>query len=649
MAVEIPRINRFDSQGPQSVGRIEANAPNLLASSAPLREGFNNLASTTLDVVEARNKALRKQELAAKDLKATELAIRYEQSLKGDLDRLKQLKGDPTPVYKQFDEKMYELENTTYSQVGEDAETQAMLKEKMVKVNGRIYDSRTTNQTQQYYGWQNDVANGSVKLRKDNAMNSAAMFDVKKPLSYGGVRSALDEIEQTRISVAQVNGYDIKKVKDDNGGERWDYSNAPMIEAQIKADIGDAVIPMVKSLNSAGKVNEAKFVIEDNKKWLNADDLAKLTSDNDEASVKNRALENLAKQSSWSLDQINALPDVGEDVKLKMREINHTNALHAERERSQKVNKVMNTMYQEIQAARGTTSPYVSADDFKNRSKLWQNNKDMLSIENMKTIDKLVTDVEETDPRAFNEAMGLVQSGELTTIGGERLLNLRSKIEDKVWNKVFDTYFRNNLPDTESRKQANIAFATKEVTSYFTKQTDQYGNPAFPQNKKGKYSNATDEQLVASAQQQLADIIGSNPSMSTKEIQDKAKELYNDALKARDESTPGWIKGVRSFMDGFRSQNPLLGGKRPSLSTTTANANEAAVKITPDQVQNNPPAATQQNIPAATQNGGNMAKWSPVQWFQAYDADPANKNRSFANPQDKQKAVKEYARKQLGK
>jgi len=196
-----------------------------------------------------------------------------------------------------------------------------------------------------------------------------------------------------------------------------------------------------------------------------------------------------------------------------------------------KVDTVMNQMYQDIQAVNNSKTPYVSVEDFKNRSNLWKNNKDMLSVENMKTIEKLVTTVEETDPKAFNEAMALVQSGELSTIGGQRLLDLRSKIEDRVWNKVFDTYFRGNVPDSESRKQANIAFASKEITGYFTKQVDQYGNPTFPKNKKGQYTNANDEQLVSQSQQQLADWIASNPSVTTKEIQEKQKKDFDAPRK----------------------------------------------------------------------------------------------------------------------
>lgn len=654
MAVVIPKLERIDPTGPQSAGRLQLDAPNLLGATAPLREGVGALANATVDVIEQRQKSLRKQELAAKDLKATEAAIKYETKLKGDLTRIEQIGGDATPAYKAFDDGMAELENTTYTNVGEDAETRAILKEKIIKANGRVQDERTVNQTKQYYKWQKEVADSSVSLKRDNAMKSSQYLDVKNPATFGAVQSQIDEIEQTRISIGLQNGYDIKQVTDDNGVTRWDYSNAPAIETQIKGDIGDTVIPMVKALNASGKANEAKALIEGQKKWLNADDLAKLTSDNDEASVKNRALDELTKIGrNPSIDQINNLKGVGEDVKLKMREINHTNSLHRERENNQKVDSVMNKMYQDIQAAKGSDTPYVSAEDFKNRNPLWKNNKDMLSVENMKSIDKLVTNVEVTDPEAFNQAMRLVQNGELEGLSGQKFLALRSRIDDGIWKTMFSSYFRQNLPDTESRKQSNIAFSSKEVTGYFNKQTDQYGNFTFPRNKKGQYTNSNDEALVADSQRQLGEWIATNPSVTTAEIQDKSKELYNDALKAREEATPGWIKNVRSFMDSFKAQNPFIGGKRPTLSNETP----PAVKITPDQVQNNPPAATTATQAAtvpgsqqtAPQNGGNMAKYTPAQWFSAYDADPANRGKSFANPEDKKKAVRDYARKKLGK
>lgn len=656
MAVVIPRLQQITPAGPQQSDRIQAEAPNLLGATEPMRKGLGSAISTVSDAYTDIQNDLRKKELAVKDLKATEKAIGYEQALKARLDIAKQQKGDPTPYYKQFDEDMVKLESALYDD-DLDPETQILLKEKVIKANGRILDTRSTNYTGQYYGWQKEVADSSVKLRQDNAVKDSAYLDATNPISFGKVQASLDEIQGTRTAIAIQNGYDIRQVKDEKTGVvTWDYSNAPAIEAQIKADIGDTIIPMVKTLNGAGKVTEAKAIIESQKKWLNADDIAKLTAENDEASVKNRALDALSKLGpNPSIDQINNLKGIGEDVKFKMQELNHTRSLHRQRETKMKVDTVMNQMYQDIQAVNNSKTPYVSVEDFKNRSNLWKNNKDMLSVENMKTIEKLVTTVEETDPKAFNEAMALVQSGELSTIGGQRLLDLRSKIEDRVWNKVFDTYFRGNVPDSESRKQANIAFASKEITGYFTKQVDQYGNPTFPKNKKGQYTNANDEQLVSQSQQQLADWIASNPSVTTKEIQEKTKELYNDAIRAKEEATPQWIKNIRSFMDSFRSQNPLLGGKRPSLSTDNTQ-NPAAVKITQDQVNNTPPAnATQQaqTVPGsqqtAPQNGGNMAKWTPAQWMSAFDSDPANRDKSFANPAAKRDAVKKYAREKLGK
>ena len=144
MPVQIPRVNRFEQQAPGQSERIQVNAPNLLGATAPLREGVSNLANTAIDVMEARQKEARKQELAVKDLKATEAAIKYEQTLKGELDRLKQLKGDVTSAYKQFDEKTLTLEDDIYTSVGEDQETRLMLKEKIIKANGRIADTRST-------------------------------------------------------------------------------------------------------------------------------------------------------------------------------------------------------------------------------------------------------------------------------------------------------------------------------------------------------------------------------------------------------------------------------------------------------------------------------------------------------------------------
>lgn len=609
MAVEIPRLQRFDAQAPQSAGRLQAEAPNLLGATQPLREGFQAGLS---DVSEAAA-AIRKQQIAAKDLKALEYSTRYENKLKTELDRIKQVKGDTTKLYEEFDKTMVQSESELYDDVT-DPETQQLLKEKIIRANGRIVDTRSTQYTQQYYSWQKEVSDSSVKLKQDNTVRDAQFLDVKNPLSFAKVRGQLSEIEATRVAVARQNGYDIPVITDKNGVQTIDYSKAPAIEAQIKADIGDALIPTVKSLNAAGKVKEAKQLIEDErlKKWLNAKDLATLTADNDEASVKNRALEQLATQPEWTIDQINALKDVGEDVKLKMREINNTNNIHREREQKKKADDTFVKMINEIEAVNKTPNPYVSPQDFKDRSPLYKNNRDLLSASQRKALDKYFDDNRETDYETMSDVYDMFRNNELDKLTGAQVLEIRSKLSLRDEGRFQAMYQAQAKPTSEAAKNVLTKTAIERVHKSFERLNYTDGSPIFKRNNKGKFSKK-DSELLDEVTKAAEDYVSGNPKWTQEGenaiIAEKLQEIQTRKQEERDNSYGQKLKG---FFKGFlgpdeppKSNNPFKGGSAP--------------------VQTNPVASTPKPQTTTAQPGNNapaseMSKWSNTDWVKDYQS-----------------------------
>lgn len=462
MAVVIPRLESINPAGPQQSERIQVNAPNLLGATAPLREGLSSAVESVSDAYTEVQKELRKKELAAKDLKATEKAIGYEQALKARLDVAKQQKGDPTPYYKQFDEEMVKLESSLYDD-DLDPETQMLLKEKVIKANGRILDTRSTNYTGQYYGWQKEVADSSVKLRQDNAVKDSAYLDATNPISFGKVQASLDEIQGTRTAIAIQNGYDIRQVKDEKTGVvTWDYSNAPAIEAQIKADIGDTVIPMVKALNAAGKTKEAKAIIESQKKWLNANDLATLTADNDEANVKNQALvliSSLKNQSGKAaLDEVEK-SNVSSAIRFKARELIDTKDRQEQNALARKRDQAKSFLYQFIDEKQRSTTPFATVNEFKD-SPEYKKFKDVLDATQLKALEERIEAPPTSDPKAKEKISAVYRTTGFANLTdaqfNEYLKGLDKQDRDRYWT------LRENikkptkgLTEAQSRARAN--------------------------------------------------------------------------------------------------------------------------------------------------------------------------------------------------
>ena len=488
MAVEIPKLNRFEPQAPAATGRIEANAPNLLGSTAPIRQGANQLVESTINVEEARQKAIRKQELAAKELKAEEFGIKYEQKLKADLDVLGQLKGDVTPAYKSFDEKSIEFENEIYKQAGEDPETRAMLRERIIRANGRIADTRNTNQTKQYYAWQKEVTDGSVKLKQDNAMKSSEFLDVTTGAGIRGVKTSLDDIQASRTNVAIQNGYDIKQVKDEKTGRvTWDYSGAPAIEAQIKKDIGDAVIPMVKALNASGKTNEAKWLINDQKAWLNAEDLSRLMSDNDDADVRNQALALTATLKNQSgkaaFDEIDK-SNKSEAIKFKARELVDTRDRQNENANARKRKDANNYLYEYIDEKQRSTQPFATISEFKD-SPQYKELKGVLTPSDLKTLEQRIEAPPSSDPKALQKISEVYTSTGFKNLSNAEFNKLLGGLDQQARNRY--TSLRESLvkpPKGLTEDQARSRLNT--MTGYFMSDAKIAG--IIPKNNKDKWS-----------------------------------------------------------------------------------------------------------------------------------------------------------------
>lgn len=613
MAVEIPRLQRFDTQAPESAGRLRTEAPNLLGATASLREGFQAGLSDVSEALDARQKEIRKQQLAAKDLKALEYSTRYEQKLKTGLDSLKQMKGDTTQAYKAFDESMVKAESELYDEVT-DPETQQLLREKVIRANGRITDTRSTQYTQQYFSWQKEVADSSVKLRQDNAAKDAQFLDVKNPLSFAKVQKHLDEIEATRVAIAQQNGYNIPVKVDENGVKTIDYSQAPMIESQIKADIGDALIPTVKSLNAAGKVKEAKQLIDSKmiKRWLNAKDLATLTAENDEANVKNLALEQLAAQPEWTIDQINGLKGVGEDVKLKMREINHTNSLHREREQKKKADDTYLKMINEIEATSKTANPYVSPQDFKDRSPLYKNNRDLLSASQRKALDNYFDQNRSTDYDTMADIYEMFRNNELDKLTGAQVMEMRSKLSTRDEARFQAMYQAQTRPTSEAAKNVLTKTAIDRVNRSFERLTYTDGSPIFKRKNNGKFSKS-DNELLDEVTKRAEDYVKGNPKWTQEGedavIAETLQDIQARKQKERDESLGQQIRGFfRGFMGPAQPStpaNPFKGGAAPVPANPVATAQPA------------PQAAAQ---PGTTTTANEMSKWTPTDWVRDYQS-----------------------------
>ena len=204
-------------------------------------------------------------------------------------------------------------------------------------------------------------------------LNSGLRLDAARPETFANMHTYAQDIIQARIARGSQTGSLVTKPDG-----TIDYEQGP-VGPQIKKDIGDAVIPLVKSLNAAGKVKEGKQVIDQYAPFLNAADRATLLSDNNEADVNNQAIVALTKLQQdvaaanpnnpdrrVMLSDIDKMKDLSPAVRFKVIEkndiFNKRQDAEIDRKREIQVTEEFNRLVQR----QASPEAYVSEDEWLN-------------------------------------------------------------------------------------------------------------------------------------------------------------------------------------------------------------------------------------------------------------------------------------------
>ena len=211
MAVELPRIGRLEPQAPQSVGRFEANLPNIAEATAPI----GRAVSESVDKIADANTAFTKKQQSVWDVKTSDLANQFELRRKEALAKINVKDGDTLSEYKKYDEDADNDYNEVLKQYGTmDPMFQELLKNKISTAYGKQESFRNIQQFEQDYKYQNNVTKSAIALDQDNFLNAGLRLDIKDPKSFTLLDGFRSRIEQAHISQGERSG---TLVRDDKG------------------------------------------------------------------------------------------------------------------------------------------------------------------------------------------------------------------------------------------------------------------------------------------------------------------------------------------------------------------------------------------------------------------------------------------------
>lgn len=632
MAIQVPRIKKFQAQAPESVGRQNFTAPNDDEGAAIVRQQIGKTAGSLADAYSDYDAAVTKQEQQARELKATELQNIYETKVKGELARIGTLKGDMTSQYKDLDANMQKWQGEISKDLGDENLT-ALYQQKVMRSNNRLYQQRTLQQAKQFYEYQDETVKSTVKLRQDDAVQNSAILDARNPGTFVPLQQSIDAIEKARAAQGEMNGF---KIKYEDGQAIYE----PAVETAIKNDIGDAIKPIVKTLNGAGKAKEAQAIIEKYGRWLNADDRDKLVSENRQTGIKNEALvvvSQIQASGPAGLAAIDARADLTPEVKEKAREIYDTRERQLDSARTRKSRMVLNRVMTDIQSRQdadaknpdGTPTAYVSAADFREKSPYYKNNKDLLTPAQWKNIEAMIAgSPTESDSKVLAEVYNKIADGSIEDLTPEELLDYKTKLSKQDFNKVDRIFLRGNQPESVAQKRAHITWATKEMRNKIGAATID-DEPLFPRTANGRFLDPDDNVIVADINNRLSDFITESPNATESSIKQKQAELLAEAIEKKNKA-----RNSNPILNFFR-KNKFDGG---AVAPTATPAPTAAAVVRPQAQQAVKPSAT---LPTKSV----MSTWQVKDWKKAYMAEnpgkaPPNGNQLSAFKQKKLAAGK---------
>lgn len=509
--VQIPRVGRLEPQAPTSVGRMEVNVPNFSEAAAPASRGVEVATKNVMNAQEARENEIKKQRLTALDIKSSDESNQFEYWSKQKLAEIKLKSGDTTADYVKYDEEAQAKYKEVFSKYENmDGEFKSLLDKKLNNTYGAQQSFRNIQQSEQTYKYRDSVYNEKNKLAVDNFMNAGLYVNEKSPDTFSALYYHRDEIVQTRIAQGSQTGV----LTPEN---QQDYMNTA-VGVMIKKDMGDAVIPLVNSLNAAGKVKEGKKVIDDFSQYLNATDKAKLLSDNNESDVNNQAIVKLTElQASVAaanpnnpnrrvmLSDIEKIPDLSPAVRFKVIEKNDIFNKRQDAEQDRKMELLVSTTFEELVKQQAGPNAFVSEAEWINspqgKNFMAQGPKPS-DVNNMRAMVVAPTKSKASALEAFNQGvidrnLWKMTPRDIAEIYPHLNKQDRTRFDEMRRDQLFDSRNNKEGPVTGDKISGMHGRMTKALEEQMKSFRDpKSGDLLFETNSKGKFSEDYDIQML---------------------------------------------------------------------------------------------------------------------------------------------------------
>ncbi len=276
MPVQIPTLERIAPQAPTSIGRTDTSVASPVQGDKAIEQAATGVVNEYADYQ-------AKAEQHANEMIATKAANDFEVKKRMSLAELSKKQGDTTEDYNQLTKDSVDWQNQIVEQYGKNTQLKNLINEKIQTRDYALRDRAATQQGAQYETYKKKVYDSAATLIGQGMMDTAQTIDAKNPDSLLELHNQVDRAKRNRIEQGQDAGLVAKKPD-------GSIIVSPITKAQILTDVSGHLTSVVKTLNSMGKTDEAKLVMDQFSDDIKGDDKAKLLTDHKESIVKQQAL-----------------------------------------------------------------------------------------------------------------------------------------------------------------------------------------------------------------------------------------------------------------------------------------------------------------------------------------------------------------------
>lgn len=474
MPVKIPTVERLQPIQPGSVGRVEAQVP----------DAARSLAQTTKDVTDLTSNLVRvadKVERDTIDIKGNEAINKYERwyrrKIYGDATSgekgLVHIEGDPTEAYKAFDEESVAYKDEVLKDLNLSGRVRRGVQKKLDNRYNSLYNKTLSVFSSQYDKYDERTTEAQIKNSKRDAAESTSFIDKDDPLTFQPFENALVNVKNLTIQRGK-RLHTVREIeKGDkllNGEERDFYFDAdgekrfialkPSVQLKIAQDLSEATSGAIKTLMGARRIDEAKVMMDEYKKYLDPVAKAKLEDKLEGLEVEQKAYQALAEGKDAGELPTRTARDAM--VKKKAYELQDAMSRYREnktrRESDNVYNQLATQLMEKVDPAK-TKNPIdntLQLDQEKflidGKSVKFEDAVDrIVDAKQQKALYALVQDRSKTgDPGKMAELLDRASTGEFYTMSAEDLLAESYNLSEKEYNRVLGIWQRMRLESDSS-------------------------------------------------------------------------------------------------------------------------------------------------------------------------------------------------------